>query len=203
MTGSSSRRPRITPVSVSDLSPGDAELLAPEGPFPGAAGSNFFATLVRHPGLYRKWVPLGSKVLMAGKLPPRDREILILRTAWRCGSRYEWAHHADALRAAGATNEEVRAVASGPWHPLWGQFDQALLRLADRLHSGLEIDDATWSILSERYDERQLIEAIFVVGIYRTVAGFLLTVDVEIEEGHELDGELAWPELAEERNQSQ
>jgi AhpD family alkylhydroperoxidase len=194
VTSSIPGRPRLTPLSSSDLAPADVELLSPDGPFPGAANSNFFATLVRHPGLYRKWAPLGGKVLMAGKLPARDRELLILRTAWRCRCRYEWAHHAGALRAVGATTEEVAAVASGPSHPLWDEFAQALLRLVDGLHSGQGVDDGTWAELGTRYDDRQLIEAIFVVGLYQTVAGFLLTLGVQIEEDHELDSELAWPE---------
>jgi hypothetical protein len=57
--------------------------------------------------------------------------------------------------------------------------------------------------LGTRYDDRQLIEAIFVVGLYQAVAGFLLTLGVQIEEDHELDSELAWPERDGEWNQSQ
>jgi 4-carboxymuconolactone decarboxylase len=197
------RRPRLGRVSPADLSPADAALLAPDGPFPGAAGSNFFATLVHHPGLYRKWVPLGSKLLMAGKLPARDREMLILRTAWQCGCRYEWAHHAGALQAAGATAEQVQAVAAGPGHPVWDHFDRALLRLVDGLHSGQGVDDGTWDTLAGRWTEQELIEAIFVVGMYQTVAGFLLTVGIEIEDGHVLAEELGWPEAGGEWNQSQ
>jgi hypothetical protein len=45
--------------------------------------SNIFTTLVRHPGLFRKWTPFGGK-LLAGKLATRDRELLILRTGWLC-----------------------------------------------------------------------------------------------------------------------
>ena len=43
---------------------------------------NIFATLVRHPGLFRQWLPFGGK-LLAGKLPARERELMILRTGWR------------------------------------------------------------------------------------------------------------------------
>src|SRR4051812_40435225 len=118
--------PRLAPLDEAERDEQARELLAPDGPFPGAAGSNFFATLARHPGLFRKWVPLGSKLLFAGKLPDRDRELLILRTAWLCQEEYEWAHHVDAARTAGLSKEQIDAVRTGGMHQIWGTFDAAL-----------------------------------------------------------------------------
>ena len=60
---------------------------------------NIFTTLVRHPGLFRKWLPFGGK-LLAGKLPPRDRELLILRTGWNTRADYEWHQHVRIARAS-------------------------------------------------------------------------------------------------------
>ena len=112
---------------------------------------------MRHPGLFRKWLPFGGK-LLAGKIPPRDRELLILRTGWRCGAEYEWGQHAVIGRAAGLTDDEIRRVQDGPDAPGWSAADATLLRAADELHDDSCITDATWDALAARYDERQLIE---------------------------------------------
>ena len=62
------RRPlRIPPVPPAERMGQTRELLdqALVGTGPDA---NIFATLVRAPGLYRRWLPFGGK-LLAGKLP--------------------------------------------------------------------------------------------------------------------------------------
>ena len=82
---------RIAPVPPVERTGQVRELLdtARVGTGPDA---NIFATLVRAPGLFRRWLPFGGK-LLAGKLPARDRELLILRTGWNCRAEYEWAQH--------------------------------------------------------------------------------------------------------------
>ncbi len=66
-----SSEPRIAPLQAGERSPEADELL---NGITVADGSvlNIFATLVRHPGLFRRWLPFGGK-LLAGKLPARDR----------------------------------------------------------------------------------------------------------------------------------
>ena len=93
---------------------------------PNAEAVNIFATLVRYPGLYRRWMPFAGK-LLAGKLPARDRELLILRSAWRCASSYEWGQHVRLAKQAGLSAEEIDSIATGPDAPGWEQFDRALL----------------------------------------------------------------------------
>src|SRR5919107_5997737 len=83
--------PRIPPLSPGETDDQARELLSQAGG-PAAGATNIFTTLVRRPGLFRKWMPFGGK-LLAGKLPARDRELLILRTGLRCGSAYEWGQH--------------------------------------------------------------------------------------------------------------
>src|SRR5690606_5606486 len=40
-----------------------------------------FATMFKHPGLYREQLQLGLELNQNGKLPPRERELAILRVA--------------------------------------------------------------------------------------------------------------------------
>lgn len=144
--------------------------------------SNIFDTLVRHPGLFRKWLPFGGK-LLSGKLPPRDRELLILRTGWLCRSAYEWGQHVLMARAVGVTDDEIARVVEGADAEGWEPFERTLLRAADELHDDACLSEGTWAALSERYDERQLIEVPMLVGHYHMVAFTLNTLGVQREEG--------------------
>jgi 4-carboxymuconolactone decarboxylase len=173
--------PRIPPVGDDEMDE-ETRVLLEEVRLPDAEALNIFATLVRHPGLFRRWMPFAGK-LLAGKLPARDRELLILRTAWRCRSPYEWGQHVRLAKAAEISDEEINRIVAGPDAPGWEPFDRTLLNAADELHDDSGITDATWSALAARYDERQVIEVPMLVGQYHMVAFTLNSLGVEREPG--------------------
>ena len=115
-------------------------------------------------------------------LPLRDKELLILRTAWLSRGNYIWGvHSTGAGQRAGITGEELMRIPRGPAASGWSEFDAALLRAADELHASRFITDATWALLAERYDEGQLLEVMFVVGNYTLLAMFHNSVGVPLE----------------------
>ena len=173
--------PRIPPLAEDARNDETRELLGQVMQLTTGA-NNIFATLVRHPGLFRHWLPFGGKLLV-GKLPARERELLILRTAWHCRSEYEWGQHVVIARASGVTDDEIGRVPTGADAEGWDDFDRTLLRAADELHRDACIGDGTWSALAARYDERQLIEVPMLVGHYHMVAFALNSFGVEREEG--------------------
>jgi alkylhydroperoxidase family enzyme len=148
--------------------------------------NNIFATLARHPGLFKAWLPFGGFLLGGGVLPARERELLILRTGFNCGSPYEWGQHVRiSEEGLGMPREEVLRVAEGPDAEGWSEADAALLRAADELHADAKIGDATWAALARTYDERGLIEIAMLVGHYHLVAFALNSLGVELDEGLE------------------
>ncbi len=167
--------PRIPPLPPDQRTAEQRELVG-EGPT-----LNIFATLARHPELYRKWIPFGAALLFGSKLPGRDRELVILRTAFRWGSAYEWGQHVSIARDAGLTDDEIRRVAAGPAATGWSRADAALLRMVDELHDDHCIADATWAALAERYDEAQLIELPLLSGHYAMLAGALNSFGVPLD----------------------
>ncbi len=177
--------PRIPPLPEAERSDFARELLAfAAGPDGGGRTLNLWTTLIRHPGLFRWWIPFGGKIL-AGKIPVRDRELMVLRTAWRCGAEYEWGQHCRIARQAGITDDELVRIAKGPDAPGWDRFDAALLRAADELHDESCVTDDTWAVLADRYDEKQLIELPMLVGQYHLVAFTMNTLRLEHEAGAE------------------
>jgi alkylhydroperoxidase family enzyme len=174
--------PRLTPLTSDEVTDEQRELLESVVTSDGWA-INIFATLVRHPGLFRRWMPFGGK-LLAGKLPARDRELLILRTGWLCRAEYEWGQHVVIARGVGVTDDEIEQVKQGADAGGWTDpFDVALLRAAEELHANSTLSDETWNALSARYDERQLVEVPMLVGHYHMVAYTLNTLGVQREPG--------------------
>ena len=171
---SSDTTPRIGPLAPDEMSD-DQRTMYAAGP-----ELNIFATLLRHPGLYRRWAPFGGKLLRGAKLPARDREMVILRTAFRCGSAYEWGQHVGIGREAGLSDDEIRRIAAGP-DAGWSTEDAAKIRAVDDLSDHHRISDETWAVLAGVYDEKQLIELPMLSGHYAMLAGALNSFGVPPE----------------------
>ena len=148
-------------------------------------GINITRTLAHHPALAEAWLGFARYVLGDNTLPPRDRELLILRIGYLRGSEYEWGQHTRIARSVGVTDEEILRVIDGPDAAGWSTFDSALLRAVDELHHDSEVGDATWAELSGRYDTRQLMDLVFTVGQYNLVSIALRTFRVPLDEGVE------------------
>jgi len=174
--------PRLQPLPETEWDDETRALLAAGGTVDGQV-LNIFKTLAHHPKLMKRWLVFGAHVLGKTTLPARDRELLILRTGWKCRSPYEWGQHVVIARAAGITDDEIEAVAVGPDAQLWAPFDATLLRAADELHDDSSLSDATWQALSERYNEQQLLDTIFTVGQYHLVSMALNSCAVERDDG--------------------
>jgi len=144
---------------------------------------NIFGTLAYHPKLLKRWLVFGNHVLAKSTLDARDRELLILRTGWRCRAPYEWGQHVVIARAADVTDEEIVRVSEGPDAPGWSPDDATLLRAVDELHDDQSLSDATYSALAARYDEQQLLDIVFTVGQYHLVSMALNAFRVERDDG--------------------
>src|SRR4051794_34651831 len=180
--------PGIPPLPEADWSDGQRELLGAFGsPAPDLprTDDNVFTTLARHEGLFKVWLRFGGFLLVRGVLPARERELLILRAGFNCGSDYEWGQHVRLGEKIGLAREEIDRIAAGPDADGWSAADAALLRAADELHQGPKISDETWAFLADIHDEQALIEIPMVVGHYTMLAFALNSYGVPLDEGLE------------------
>lgn len=112
-----------------------------------------FTTLGHHPDLFRRWMGFAG-ALLNGTLPAREREMVILRTAWLCQVDYEWGPHRRAAAAAGLADTDIERIIAGPAATGWNTTDRALLAAADELQDDACLSDGTWKELAQRFDDR-------------------------------------------------
>ena len=122
--------------------------------------------LAHRPEMLRTFLAWARVLAREGVLARRDHEILALRASLNCRSPFEWGEHLEFGRAAGLTDDDVDAIVAGAEHPQWQAHEAALVRAADQLHAGFDIDDDTWAVLAAHYGEPQLVEVVYVVGQY-------------------------------------
>ena len=144
---------------------------------------NITRTLAHYPELSRAWGRFAQHVLRDSSLPPRERELVILRMGWNCRSGYEFGQHRRIGQEAGLTLEEVERVKQGPDDAVWTPHEAALLRAADELHGDAFVSDTTWNTLAETYNTQQLMDVVFAAGQYNLVSMALNTLGVQLEPG--------------------
>jgi AhpD family alkylhydroperoxidase len=184
--------PRLVPLTAARWNGADRDLLRgriaavdaylsgrPDAPpMPGILG-----LLGHHPRLAANWLAFSGGLLDEPTLDPRDRELLILRVAWRTGCRYEWAQHTRMALAAGLTAKQVAAAAGPPDAPCWDDHQRDLLDAADQMVEAHRVEDGTWARLAARFDERALLEVLFVIGGYLCLALVLNSAELEPDPG--------------------
>jgi len=127
-------------------------------------------TLVRHPELARSFLGFNRHLLFESTLPPRTRELLILRTAAICGSSFERVQHEVIGRREGIDDATIARTLEGPGAPGWTDEDAVLVHATDELLTNWTISDAIWDELAVALDDRQLMDLVFTVGSYAMLA---------------------------------
>lgn len=178
-------KPRIKPLEESEWDEEARALIDGLRKASGNPALNIMKTLANYSKLYKRWRVFGNHVLFKSSLPPRDREILILRIGWLCRSEYEWAQHVVIGKQTGLKDEEIQRIIEGPDAAGWNPFEATLLRAVDELYIDAFISDGVWNVLAEHYSTHQLMDVVFTVGQYNLVSMALNTLGVQREEGLE------------------
>ena len=161
-----------------------SELLEPLGP--RRRRCNIFRTLVRHPGLFRRWSPFAGKLLRgrhAGRPRPRAghpaRRLALRRPA------YEWGQHVAIARQAGLDRRRDQPGAAEA-----GTRTAAGLVGRRRRPAAPPSTSCTPTTASAtrpgprcatRYGDEQLIEITMLAGGYAMLAGALNSLGVQLE----------------------
>jgi 4-carboxymuconolactone decarboxylase len=138
------------------------------------------AVLHLNPRLFWPWIVFASRLMPRGRLPARLRELIILRTAWNCRSRYEWGQHVDIGLRVGLTDDEIARVPRGP-AAFPGTAEGVALQACDEMCRQQFIAEDTWRLLGAHHREKALIELMLLIGHYVMIAGFLNSSGLVLE----------------------
>jgi 4-carboxymuconolactone decarboxylase len=174
--------PRIEPMKREAADPEVAKLYALMDAM-GNPPPNMHLTFGKNPGLYAKWLPFATYIIPASSLAPRDRQILILRSAFNWRSGYIWTQHVRISKRLNAlADNEIAAL--DDTHPFdWSEKEAALIAACDDGASSMQIADGHWSTLARHYGESELLDIVFTIGQYALIAFALKSLKVQLDEG--------------------
>jgi alkylhydroperoxidase family enzyme len=171
----------ITPEEFADV----ARIIYAERPLPAdmrsMSVSNLELMLGNHPNVAKAYLGFGLQLLLSGELSERDRELIVLRVAWRTKATYSWGHHVHHMQGK-FSPEDFAALREGPDAKHWSAYEAALVRASDEVLDDHRIADATWQVLAGRLNTRQLMEVVFVVGNYSMLAACERSFGFTLEE---------------------
>ena len=173
------RKPRIPMRDLAALTGEEAEI-ARKNRMNGR-DLNIFRVLMNHPQLARRWTVFAGHVLHKQTLPPRERELLILRIGWLNQAEYEWAQHVEIAKRAGITAEEIERVKGGPGAG-WSALEGALIQAVDDLYDNSVVSDQTWETLAASLSVQQLMDLVFTIGQYNLVSWALNSFGVPLDD---------------------
>lgn len=185
--------PRITPLdreSVADEVRAATNrlrggIVGDAAPMPLDAIPEIMFTLCRWPDLWDRYMQLALQTQgPAAMLPPRLRQLAILRTGWLLQAPYEWGEHVKHSKHIGITTDEIEQVIVGPDAPGWTSLESAILRTADELRENVMVCDETWAALDAGLDDGQKFELLVLIGQFTATAYFQNALRLRLEPGN-------------------
>jgi len=145
---------------------------------------HLFATLGQNKRLFLSMMPY-SALLLRGRLPQVDTELVILRVAHLRRSEYELQHHRWMGRRRGLDDQTQELIFAWPDTPegsggLTGR-QQSLLSATDEFILNRSISPEVWQQLSHHLDRRQLIEFCMLAGQYDGLAATMSALQIPLD----------------------
>jgi alkylhydroperoxidase family enzyme len=139
-------------------------------------------TMMKHKELWDRMSALSALVQSTrATLPPRERQLAIMRAMWLAGAPYQWGEHYERTKALGFSDADMARIKDGSSAPGWTPSERAVLQAVEELRDDAFISDETWAALREHFDEPQMLELIILVGQFISVAFLLNSLRLRLE----------------------
>lgn len=121
-------------------------------------------------------------------IPPRLREIAILRQAACAKSRYELHQHRLIALSNGLSAEEISLITSPEPVALLSASENLVCKMSEQLEQSATLEDQTYAEARTTFADRQFVELVTLISFYCAVARFLNATRLEIESNNPLQG---------------
>jgi alkylhydroperoxidase family enzyme len=145
------------------------ELAAEIAKIKGARGKliNVYKLLLHSPQVCMAWFEHIGAIRWKTKLPPRLREIAIVRIAQTVKYAYALQQHVPAIAVPdGVSLEECEALKDWRATKLFSEAERAALAYIDAIVAAPEVPDGVFNAVRKHYGEREVVELTVLAGTY-------------------------------------
>ena len=169
--------PRLRQVSLAEASPeikelykqffGERDPVAQPGTATGTPG-DYWTTFALVPDLLFNARDSLMKLMQPGrKLPPKLRELAIVRTGIVGDSKFEYSQHMKVARMVGVSEEKLAAIKGWATSDLFSPVERAVMQATDELVGRNLIEDQTFAALKSHLPDEQIMELVYVIALWR------------------------------------
>ncbi len=159
---------------------------------------NIFRTVAHAETAFRPFLRFGGAVLGELQLDPVVRELAILTVAKEAEAEYEWIQHVSIARQAGASDEQITALAeagscssegsdrriadAAEPGSLYTPAQRAAIELAAAVVRGPRVGSDLFECLREQFSDRELVELLLAIGEYLMLARIMTVLEIDLDE---------------------
>ncbi len=148
----------------------------------GATGVNLYRALANAPRLLEAFIDFAWALREYCDTPRTLRELVILRTAQRTLSQYEWNQHRLMAAKAGVDEYQVAELPMWRTSPAFTEAERAALALTDALVDG-HVPDEVNTTIDEHFGVQARVELTLTAAFYCAVPRLLDGLRVPVEGG--------------------
>jgi alkylhydroperoxidase family enzyme len=141
---------------------------------------NVFRMMARAPASLAPFIQLARSILTGSELPPRVREVAVLRVAHLAGSSYAFQQHVQLGKLVGLSEADIAATAGGSIEGL-DEISRMACRVAEEITQNVRLSDETLADTVALLGERQVAELILCCSYFNMVARFLESTRVPLD----------------------
>lgn len=141
---------------------------------------NLYKMLLNSPPVAEGWLNYLTAIRQKSSLPPRLRELLILRVAVLNEAGYEFEQHLPIALKAGCGQPQVEGIKAGEFSALESD-ERAAMAYCDEMTRVIRVRDATFAALRQAYDDKEIVEITATIAAYNMVSRFLEAIQVDHE----------------------
>jgi len=145
----------------------------------GKSAEGLYRTLAHSPLTLKNLMKLESDLSHKAKLPPKLRELIILRISILAGSRYEWNQHQSIALNAGATQEQIDTIHEWPESKHFDSQEKAVLRYVDQVTLNIRATDRTFRMLRKYFNDRTIIELTATIGFWGMIVRLVEPLEIQ------------------------
>jgi len=147
----------------------------------GPDRGNVWRMLCWTPDTAETFIAYSESIRHRNEIPPKIRELMILRIGHLCDAPYEVHHHRRIAKEVGLGDAEICAAAEGPRAEGLDASQRFALTMVDELAGDKQLSQATFDEAVATYGVRTVADMVLLVGFYTMACMFLKSFAIDIE----------------------
>jgi AhpD family alkylhydroperoxidase len=135
--------------------------------------SPLYQILLNAPEIAQGWEALLTAIRNRNSLSPSIREMIILRVAVLNRAQYEFDAHIPHAINAGMSEEKIEAIKELSVDSIFNDQEKAILNLTDVMTKEVQVSDAVFLPIKERYNDQEMLELVATISAYNMVSRLL------------------------------